>query len=117
LESFAERARVGATIVFGLVPVFLFAALLEGFVTRLTDMPPAASLFIIGASAAFIVYYFVILPFWKLDTGTNEPPSRPDTPARTAARIAERRSARSDRRRHDLTPAASRVQAKGSSEP
>lgn len=88
-ESFAERARVGGKIVFGLVPVFLLAAFLEGFVTRLTDMPAGVSLLIIGSSASFIVYYFVILPFWRLDARSNALLRRSDTPARTAARIAE----------------------------
>lgn len=93
-ESFAERARAGGKIVFGLVPVFLLAAFLEGFVTRLTDMPAAVSLLIIGGSAAFIVYYFIILPFRHLDTDSHPSLARPDTPARTPARTAARMAAR-----------------------
>ena len=46
----------------GLVPVFVAAALLEGFVTRLTEMPLAGSVLVIGGSAAFLVGYFVVLP-------------------------------------------------------
>ncbi|MEJ7659999.1 MAG: stage II sporulation protein M [Hymenobacter sp.] len=43
-------------------PIIVAAAFLEGFVTRHTEMPVALSLSIIGGSAAFIVWYFVIYP-------------------------------------------------------
>ena len=46
----------------GLVPIFVVAGFLEGFVTRHTEMPLAASLAIIGTSAAFIGWYFVYYP-------------------------------------------------------
>src|SRR5690606_37843425 len=59
LESFKRGARRGLKIVAGLVPVFISAAFLEGFVTRHTGMPPWLSISIIGCSAAFILYYFV----------------------------------------------------------
>lgn len=61
LESFKRGAKQGLKIVIGLVPVFVLAGFLESFVTRLT-LHPAASLFIIGTSAAFIVWYFIIYP-------------------------------------------------------
>lgn len=60
--SFKKGARQGLKIVIGLVPVFITAGFLEGFVTRHTDMPLAVSLFIILSSAAFIIYYFIIYP-------------------------------------------------------
>ncbi|AKD05088.1 stage II sporulation protein M [Pontibacter korlensis] len=62
LHSFKQGARQGLKIVVGLVPIFITAGFLEGFVTRHTEMPVALSLFIILASAAFIVYYFIIYP-------------------------------------------------------
>ena len=62
MYSFKKGARQGIKIVIGLVPVFITAGFLEGFVTRHTDMPLAMSLFIILSSAAFIVYYFIIYP-------------------------------------------------------
>jgi uncharacterized membrane protein SpoIIM required for sporulation len=61
-ESFTRGARRGAKIVVGLVPLFLIAAFLEGFVTRFTDMPVVLSLFIIGGSLAFVLWYFVAYP-------------------------------------------------------
>jgi uncharacterized membrane protein SpoIIM required for sporulation len=62
LHSFKQGARRGLKIVVGLVPIFLTAGFLEGFVTRHTEMPMALSLFIILTSAAFILYYFILYP-------------------------------------------------------
>ena len=61
-ESFLKGAKEGSKMVFGLVPVFILAGFLESFVTRYTEMPIFLSLSIIGGSAAFILYYFVVLP-------------------------------------------------------
>lgn len=64
MESFRQGARTGLKVVIGLVPVFIVAGFLESFVTRhALTMPPAVTLGIIGLSAAFIIYYFVILPY------------------------------------------------------
>ena len=62
LVSFRRSARRGLKIVIGLVPVFATAALLEGVVTRRTEMPLALSLAVIGGSLAFLLWYFVVLP-------------------------------------------------------
>ncbi|WP_128545668.1 stage II sporulation protein M [Larkinella soli] len=61
LESFRRGAKQGLKIVIGLVPIFISAGFLESFVTRL-PLPPAASLAIILASAAFIIWYFILYP-------------------------------------------------------
>ncbi|GAA3949150.1 stage II sporulation protein M [Hymenobacter algoricola] len=61
-ESFQRAARDGMRLVLGLVPIFIVAGFLEGFVTRHTEMPPALSLLIIGTSAAFIGWYFILYP-------------------------------------------------------
>lgn len=60
--AFRRGASRGLKVVIGLVPVFVVAAILEGVVTRQTEMPLAASVVVIGGSAAFLVYYFVVLP-------------------------------------------------------
>lgn len=60
--AFRRAARQGSKIVMGLVPVFLAAAFLEGFVTRHTDMPVALHLLIIGGSLAFVLWYFGVRP-------------------------------------------------------
>ncbi|GAB3818017.1 hypothetical protein GCM10028895_14750 [Pontibacter rugosus] len=62
LHAFRQGARQGLKIVIGLVPIFITAGFLEGFVTRHTQMPLALSLFIILLSAAFILYYFILYP-------------------------------------------------------
>ncbi|MBC7449021.1 MAG: stage II sporulation protein M [Hymenobacteraceae bacterium] len=60
--SFRAGAREGMKLALGIVPVLVIAGFLEGFVTRHTEMPIALSLLIIGASLAFIVWYFVVYP-------------------------------------------------------
>jgi uncharacterized membrane protein SpoIIM required for sporulation len=62
LSSFRQGAQKGLKIVIGLVPIFMVAGFLESFVTRLTGMPDILKLLIIGGSAFFIVYYFVVYP-------------------------------------------------------
>lgn len=60
--SFIRGGKDGLKIVIGLVPVFLAAAFLEGFVTRYTDMPVWMSMSILGLSLLFIIWYFIIYP-------------------------------------------------------
>ncbi|MEM7787890.1 MAG: stage II sporulation protein M [Bacteroidota bacterium] len=62
LASFRRGAVRGLKILIGLVPVFLAAAALEGFVTRRTEMPLWASLVVILGSLAFVLFYYVALP-------------------------------------------------------
>lgn len=64
-ESFRRAAREGGKLALGLVPIFVLAGFLESFVTRHTEMPVAASVAIIGGSAAFILWYFGWYP-WRL---------------------------------------------------
>ncbi|NCP46037.1 MAG: stage II sporulation protein M, partial [Flavobacteriales bacterium] len=49
-------------IIIGIVPIFIVAGFLEGFVTRHTDMPIYLSLFIILGSFSFVIWYFIIYP-------------------------------------------------------
>ncbi len=62
LEAFKRAARQGSTIAIGLVPLFLAAAFLEGFVTRHTWMPVWGHLLIIGGSLAVVIWYFGVRP-------------------------------------------------------
>ena len=64
LVALRRGAVRGLKIVIGLVPVFVAAALLEGFVTRYTAMPVALSAAVILGSLAWVLYYFVALP-WR----------------------------------------------------
>lgn len=61
-ESLVRGGKDGLKIVIGLMPMFLVAAFFEGFVTRHTEMPLAASLFILLGSLTFIIWYFIIYP-------------------------------------------------------
>jgi uncharacterized membrane protein SpoIIM required for sporulation len=60
--SFARGARDGMKIVVGLVPMFLCAGFLEGFVTRHNNMPLPVNIVIIGASLCGVVIYFILFP-------------------------------------------------------
>ncbi|HEX4371751.1 MAG TPA: stage II sporulation protein M, partial [Puia sp.] len=62
LTSLKNGAKEGLKMMIGLVPVFICAAFLEGFVTRYSKMPAWLSIFILAASLTFIVWYFVIYP-------------------------------------------------------
>ncbi|MEO1023299.1 MAG: stage II sporulation protein M [Bacteroidota bacterium] len=61
-QSLAKGAKEGIKMIVGLVPVFVLAGFLEGFVTRYTNMPMWLSLTIICSSFLFILFYFFILP-------------------------------------------------------
>ena len=61
-KSFQKGVLQGIKMMFGLIPVFITAAFLEGFVTRLTKMPEVLSLSLIFLSLLFIIYYFYIYP-------------------------------------------------------
>jgi len=62
LHSLRRGAKDGVKLMIGLVPVFIVAAFLEGFVTRYSTMPLWLSLAILLASFSFIIWYFVIYP-------------------------------------------------------
>ncbi len=62
IDSLKMGAKDGIKIVVGLVPVFILAAFIEGFVTRYYKMPLFMSVPILLASAIFIVWYFIIYP-------------------------------------------------------
>lgn len=60
--SIANGAKQGLKIIMGLIPIFVVAAFLESFVTRHTEMPMYLSVFILAASAIFIIWYVIIYP-------------------------------------------------------
>ncbi len=62
LDSLKNGAKDGLKMMIGLVPVFICAAFLEGFVTRYSTMPVVLSVSILSASLGFIIWYFVIYP-------------------------------------------------------
>jgi len=62
LPSLMRGSGEGFKMMIGLVPVFIMAAFLEGFVTRYSHMPVWLSLLILVSSAAFIIWYFIVYP-------------------------------------------------------
>ena len=60
--SLKRGVKDGVKMMIGLIPVFVAAAFLEGFVTRYSQMPLWLSLFILISSAVFIIWYFIIYP-------------------------------------------------------
>lgn len=62
LKSFQQGVIRGLKIVIGLIPVFILAGFLEGFVTRYTNLPLFIRFSIIGLSLTLIVSYFYIYP-------------------------------------------------------
>lgn len=77
LDSVKKAGKEGVKMMVSLVPVFIVAAFLEGFVTRHTGMPIYLSISILTLSLAFILGYFVIYPIrlsrkgYKLDEAGN----------------------------------------------
>ena len=61
-EAFKQGAYQGLKIVVGLVPFFIVAGFIESFVTRYAFMPVFLKAGIVGFSAVFMIYYFVIYP-------------------------------------------------------
>ena len=62
LYSLRRGARDGLKLMVGLVPVFITAAFLEGFITRYSTMPIWLSLIILISSLLFVVWYFILYP-------------------------------------------------------
>jgi uncharacterized membrane protein SpoIIM required for sporulation len=61
-QSIRKGAKDGVKIMVALIPIFIIAAFFESYVTRHTEMPVALSSFILLASLAFILFYFVFYP-------------------------------------------------------
>ena len=62
IQSFRMGAVKGIKMVMGLVPVFVVAGFLEGFVTRNTHAPYVLRFTIIALSLLFLVMYFYFYP-------------------------------------------------------
>ena len=62
IDSLKRGGKDGLKLMIGLVPVFLVAAFLEGFVTRYSRMPMWLSVSILAASLFFVIWYFVVYP-------------------------------------------------------
>ncbi len=63
VKSLNAAAKDGVKMIIGLVPVFLLAAWLEGYLTRLTEWPLWIKLTIIVLSLVFVIGYYLVLPW------------------------------------------------------
>ena len=63
-ESFRRGAVRGMKMIVGLIPIFIVAGFLEGFVTRHSEVSAILSGGIILLSLAFVVGYFIIYPYY-----------------------------------------------------
>jgi uncharacterized membrane protein SpoIIM required for sporulation len=62
IDSLRQGAKDGVKIVVGLIPVFMVAAFIEGFITRYYKMPLFMSLSILFVCSLFIIWYFILYP-------------------------------------------------------
>lgn len=71
LASFKRSMKDAAKILIALIPFFIIAAFLEGYITRMmsetyrgkgTGLPAWGSVLILASSLALVIWYFVILP-------------------------------------------------------
>ena len=65
IESFKRAAKRGVKILVSTTPIFVVAAFIEGFLTRLTQAGDALRLTVIILSALFILFYYVYLPIHR----------------------------------------------------
>jgi uncharacterized membrane protein SpoIIM required for sporulation len=72
IESFRRGAVRGSKIVIGLIPVFVVAGFLEGFVTRYTQAHYLVRFGIITFSILTIVYYFYLYPLLLLKNQNHD---------------------------------------------
>lgn len=62
-KSFSIHAKEAGKIIAGLIPFFIIAGFIEGFLTRIGNENRAMALFIIVSSVLLILFYFFYLPF------------------------------------------------------
>ncbi|MEZ4943528.1 MAG: stage II sporulation protein M [Saprospiraceae bacterium] len=79
-QAFQQSMRRGLKIFIGLIPMFMLAALFEGFLTRYTGTPAALRLLFILSSLAFVLWYFVWLPWHKSRAGFRQALKEKDLP-------------------------------------
>jgi uncharacterized membrane protein SpoIIM required for sporulation len=64
-KAFYLNARKGSLLLLSTFPLIIFAAFIEGFITRYNDFPDIVRLLLILGSLAFMVGYYVLIPFKK----------------------------------------------------
>ena len=70
-QSFQLSAKKGIKIMIGIVPLFITAGFIEGFITRHTDVNPIIKLVFILLCLGFMLFYFVYLPYKRRHISEN----------------------------------------------
>jgi uncharacterized membrane protein SpoIIM required for sporulation len=68
-QALIQSARDGVKMLIGVIVLLIYAAFIESFLTRHTDMGDWLRLLIILMSAALVVGYFVVYPFYRYKQG------------------------------------------------
>ena len=76
LKSFQISARRGLKIMMGLIPIFIIAGFIEGYITRHTELPDLLRAAFILICLVFVLWYFVWYPYAKARMGFNVAESR-----------------------------------------
>ncbi|MBK8490091.1 MAG: stage II sporulation protein M [Saprospirales bacterium] len=83
MKAFQFSARRGLKIMLSLVPIFTVAGIIEGFLTRHTELPDLLRGIFIFSCFAFILFYYVWYPIQKARNGFKvqevDPLLSPDT--------------------------------------
>ncbi len=69
LRSFQITARRGLKIMIGLIPIFIIAGFIEGYITRYTELPDLFRGLFIFSCLVFVLWYFVWYPRQKAKQG------------------------------------------------
>ena len=65
MQAFRRKAKQSLKIALSVFPVTIVAAFIEGYLTRHTEYPLSFRVLVIVLSAAFIIFYYVVLPCIK----------------------------------------------------
>lgn len=69
MQAFQMSAKRGIKIFIGIVPIIIIAGIFEGVLTRATDVPMLIRGLFILMNAAFVLWYFVMLPWSRARRG------------------------------------------------
>lgn len=64
IESLKKNTLNSLVLIAGIVPVFIVAGFLEGYVTRITTMPLWMNLMVIFVNFSYIIIMYVLLPIY-----------------------------------------------------
>ena len=73
MQAFRRKAKQSLKIAISVFPVTIVAAFIEGYLTRHTEYPLPFKVLVIVLSAAFILFYYVVLPWIKGRKREDEP--------------------------------------------